>query len=87
MIHWDDSPARARWWYEEPRPRPSAGAAAHGGDGMAMHRKYAGWSQLRPAPRAPWYREALELILGLAMMGLMLAGVAAAIMAAALMMG
>ena len=54
---------------------------------MAMHRKYAGWSQLRPAPRAPWYREALELILGLAMMGLMLAGVAAAIMAAALMMG
>ena len=54
---------------------------------MAVHYGYDGWSQLRPAPRAPWYREALELILTLAMIGLMLAGVAAAITAAALMMG
>ena len=54
---------------------------------MAVHYDIAGWSQLRPAPRAPWWREPLELLAGLTMIGLTLLGVAAAILGAALMMG
>ncbi len=80
---WYEAPRRARWWYEDCAPRPSAGASTYGGDGMAMHRKYAGWSELRPAPRVPWWREILEL----AGVVLALMGVAAAVMALWLVLG
>lgn len=88
MTTWRDAPyLGARWWYEDPAPRPLAGASTYGGDGMAMHRKYACWSELRPAPRAPWYREVLDMLVGVALTALTLVGVAAGIVGAALMMG
>lgn len=84
MIWWYEAPRRARWWYDEDgAPRPSAGASTHGDGGMAMHRKYAGWSELRPAPHTPWWREVLEL----AGVVLALMGVAAAVMALWLVLG
>lgn len=88
MTTWRDAPCLgARWWYEEPGTRPLASVSAHGGDGMAMHRKYAGWSELRPEPRTPWWREVLEMMAGVALTGLALAGTAAAILGFALLLG
>lgn len=54
---------------------------------MAMHRKYAGWSELRPAPRAPWWREVLEMVAGVGLAAMALAGTAAAILGLAMVLG
>jgi len=54
---------------------------------MAMHRKYPGWSELRPAPSAPWWREVLEMVAGVGLTALALAGTAAAILGLAMVLG
>ena len=87
MIWWDEAPRRARWWYEDCAPRPLAGASTYGGDAMAMHRKYPGWSELRPAPSAPWWREVLEMVAGVGLTALALAGTAAAVLGLAMVLG
>lgn len=88
MTTWRDEPqVGARWWCDDPVPHAPVSALAKGDDTMAMHRKYAGWSELRPAPRSPWWREVLEMVAGVMLMGLALIAVAAGVLGLALMLG
>lgn len=73
------------WWYENPT-RKSQISMSRGGS-VVMHRKYSGWSELQPTPRAPLLGTVLEAIVSIVLTAIILAGVVMAVFGLDMLLG